>query len=72
MGDRFKYVYSILALLLVIFWGSFCVWITYRAMSELQATDILVSAGANVLLGAMINWNGNITQYWFRKAKTGD
>lgn len=68
-GDNFKYVYSIVLLVLTIGWAAFCVWITYKAASQLQAADILASAGANVLLGALINWAGNVNQYWFRKSK---
>jgi len=68
MGDRFKYIYSILLLVLTLAWAGFCVWITYRAVTQLLPADVLVSAGANVLLGALINWTGNVNQYWFRKA----
>jgi len=68
-SDTFKHIYSVLLLLLTIGWAAFCVWITYRAATQLQAADVLVSAGANVLLGALINWNGNVNQFWFRKAK---
>ncbi len=68
-GDKFKQVYSFFVLAITVLWAAFCVWITYRAVSELQATDVLASAGANVLLGALLNWCGNINQYWFRRAK---
>ena len=68
-SDKFKYVYSLILLALTVGWAAFCVWITYRAAIQLQVVDILASAGANVLLGALINWAGNVNQYWFRKSK---
>ena len=67
--DTFKHVYSFALLLFTVGWAAFCVWITYRAAVQLQVVDILASAGANVLLGALINWSGNINQYWFRRSK---
>ena len=67
--EKFKQVYSFFVLGVTIGWAVFCVWITYRACAELQAVDVLASAGANVLLGALINWVGNVNQFWFRRAK---
>ena len=68
-SEHFKQIYSFVLLGATILWAGFCVWITYKACAEKQVVDILASAGANVLLGALINWNGNINQFWFRKAK---
>ena len=67
--EQFKQRYSIVLLVLTLLWASFCVFITYRAITEQGTADILVTAGANVLLGALINWMGNVNQFWFRKAK---
>ncbi len=67
--DKFKQIYSFFVLATTVLWAVFCVWITYRAASELQAVDVLASAGANVLLGALLNWSGNVNQYWFRRSK---
>ena len=67
--ERFKQYYSFVLLIITILWAGFCVWITYKACLILQAVNILAAAGANVLLGALINWNGNVIQHWFRKAK---
>ncbi len=67
--SKFKFTYSILLLLLTIGWAGFCVWATYRAMDTLKDGDIIMAAGTGVLLGALINWTGNVNQYWFRKAK---
>mgnify|MGYP001568334439 CR=1 FL=1 len=67
--EQFKQIYSFVILGITTLWAGFCVWITYKACTEKQIVDILASAGANVLLGALINWNGNINQFWFRKAK---
>jgi len=68
-NEQFKQKYSIILLLLTIVWASFCVFITYFAVADKSTPDILASAGANVLLGALINWMGNVNQFWFRKAK---
>ena len=69
MGDRFKYIYSILLLVATIGWACFSVWITYKAATAKLTIDILASAGANVLLGALIKMLSDVNQYWFRKAK---
>ena len=67
--SKFKQLYAFVSLSVTIIWAAFCVWMTYRAVTDKAAVDILGTAGVNVLLGAMIAWNGNINQYFFRKAK---
>ena len=68
--ESFKQLYAFVNLGITVIWAGFCVWITYRAVMSKLAVDILVSAGANTLLGALIVWNGNINQFFFRKAKS--
>jgi len=67
--ERFKHWYSLIILCLTILWAAFCVWVTFHAVESLQAADIVATAGANALLGALIVWNGNINQHYFRKSK---
>ena len=67
-SNRFKYIYSILLLLITVFWAGFSVWITYKAASDKLTLDILASAGANILLGNLITMCVDVKQYWFRKA----
>jgi hypothetical protein len=67
--EQFKQVYAFVNLGITVIWAGFCVWITYQAVVSKLTVDILVSAGANALLGALIAWNGNIVQFFFRKAK---
>ena len=70
--EQFKQRYSVILLAVTIAWAAFCVVLTYLAASQKSTPDILASAGANVLLGALINWMGNVNQFWFRKAKPKD
>lgn len=68
--DKFKHRYAILVLFLTVIWAALCLYITYQAVTNLGVADIVTSAGANVLLGALIIWNANINQHYFRKGKT--
>ncbi|MDD4986738.1 MAG: hypothetical protein PHQ43_13375 [Dehalococcoidales bacterium] len=67
--DKFKYIYAFTLLMGTLAWASFCVYVTYKALCTLQEPDILTAAGANVLLGSLITWTGNVVQHYFRKAK---
>lgn len=67
--EEFKQKYAFVNLGVMIAWGLFCAWITYRAAVSKLVIDILTSAGVNVLLGAMIVWHGNIVQFFYRRAK---
>jgi hypothetical protein len=67
--EKFKQVYAFVNLGITVIWGAFCVWITFQAVASKLTVDILASAGANALLGALIVWHGNIVQFFFRRAK---
>ena len=71
-SERFKQIYAFVNLGLMLAWAGFCVWITFQAVASKLATDVLAAAGANLLLGALIAWNGNINQFYFRKAKPNE
>ena len=66
-NERFKQIYSFVLLGVTIAWAAFCVWITYRAVSEGGAVNILGAAGADALLGSLITWNALIIQHYYRK-----
>ncbi len=66
-GDRFKYIYSILLLLITVGWGAFCTWVTYKAATDKLTVDIVAATGAGVLLGGLLKMASDVNQYWFRK-----
>jgi len=66
-SSRFKEIYAFVVLGLTIAWAVFTVWITYRAVVTLNIANIVASSGAGILLGALVVWNGNINQFYFRK-----
>lgn len=68
-NDRFKQIYALLVFVLTIGWAVFTVFMTSRALLRKDEIDIMTSSGANILLGALIAWNGNISQHYFRKSK---
>jgi len=67
-----KWVYAFLTLLLTFGWAVFAVCLTWRAVQFKANLDIISAAGVDVLLGALIVWNGNINQHYFRKSKPED
>lgn len=71
-SNNFKHAYAILLLGLTFLWACFCVWITYMGLKTLNITTIVVSSGCDVFLGALIVWNGNINQHYFRKSTPED
>jgi len=68
-SEQFKQLFTLVTLVVTVFWAGFCVWITEKAATDKLTVDILAAAGANVLLGALINWTTLCVQFWFRKAK---
>lgn len=65
--DRFKHWYSFAVLFLTVAWAVFTVWITFKAIATLDVAEVVTASGANLLMGALIVWNGNINQFYFRK-----
>lgn len=72
IGDKFKYVYSVLLLLVTLGWAAFAVLITYRAAIDKLTIDIITSAGANIVLGILLKMLSDVNQFWFRKAPKGE
>ena len=67
--EKFKQLYAFFSLIMTLIWAAFCVLITYRALLNKEAIDILASSGANTMLGAMLVWNGNINQFFYRRER---
>ena len=68
-AERFKQVYALVLLGLTIAWAVFCVWITYRALTQGGEVNIIAAAGADFLLGSLATWDSLVVQHYFRKAK---
>ena len=69
--SKFKRIYSYLMLVVLLAWGAGNIYTVYRAIDLKTSVDILAAAGASAITGALIAWNGNIVQYWFRKRPGG-
>jgi len=64
-----KWIYTFVLLGATIGWAYFTVSVTKEAMT-IPVTDpstVLEASGASLLMGALIVWNGNVNQHWFRK-----
>ena len=66
-SDNMKWLYTFFLLLVTVAWAVFTVIVVRNAMAAPTTTGILEASGTNVLLGALIAWNGNVNQYFFRK-----
>lgn len=66
-SDQFKQRYALVLLFFTVGWAVFCVVMTYIAVKNQTAVDIVAASGASVLLGALITWMGNVNQFYFRK-----
>ncbi|MBA7657305.1 hypothetical protein ES703_65242 [subsurface metagenome] len=66
-GDKMKWLYTFLLLLITVGWAVFTVMIVRGALAEPSVVGILEASGTSVLLGALIGWNTLVVQYWFRK-----
>jgi hypothetical protein len=64
---KFKQIYAFFILIATIGWAVFAVVMTWYALKTCQAENILVAGGADLLLGSLIVWAGNVNQYFFRK-----
>jgi len=69
---NFKHAYAFILLGLTFLWAVFCVWITWQAIKMPTSTGVIVAAGSDSLLGALISWNALIIQHYFRKSTPED
>ena len=67
MNETMKWLYSFVILLLTVAWGLFSVYMTWNAVIAKTEVSIMSAAGADVLMGALLTWNGQIVIHWFRK-----
>jgi hypothetical protein len=62
-----KWVYSFTVLAATIGWGVYTLEAIINSVDTPSAREAMGASGASFLMGALIVWNGNINQYWFRK-----
>ncbi len=67
MKERMKWAYTFTLLLLTLLWAAFTVWVGLLTIGNPDALAIAGAMGASGLLGAMLTWNANVNQFWFRK-----
>ena len=66
-GDKMKWLYTFVLLLITVGWAVFTVMVVKNALGEPSVVGVLEASGTSVLLGALIGWNALVIQYWFRK-----
>lgn len=67
-GDLPKWVYTFVLLGATLAWAWFAVNIVAATLASPTSLGVLETSGASTLLGALIAWNANVNQFWFRKA----
>jgi len=68
MKEKMKWLYTFFLLIVTLGWAVFLVFIVWDALTfGPEPVDVVAAAGVGVLLGALIAWNGNVNQFWFRK-----
>lgn len=65
--EKCKWVYTFLLLILTIGWAVFTVNAVKDSIVEPNSVNAVEASGSSILLGALIVWNGNVNQHWFRK-----
>ena len=71
-GDIPKWIYTFTLLVATLWWARFLVLTVKGVITQPTELGIIEVAGVGVLLGALLSWNANIVQYWFRKAPPKD
>ena len=69
--ERWKWLYTFVLLIFTLLWAAYCVETVRNVVMSPDAAGVLEASGTSVVLGALIAWNGNVNQYWFRK-RPGD
>ena len=67
-GDLMKWLYTFVLLGATLAWARFTVLIVVETLASPTSLGVLEASGASILLGALIAWNANVNQFWFRKA----
>lgn len=71
-SNNFKHIYALVLLALTFGWACVCLYITWKTMTNPTSSSVLVTAGVDTLLGALISWNALIIQHYFRKSTPED
>lgn len=66
-GDGMKWLYTFVLLAVTLGWAIFTVFTVREAIIAPEAINVIEVSGTSVLLGALIAWNANVNQFWFRK-----
>lgn len=68
MQDKYlRWGYTFILLLLTLGWAAFVMLMVRWTTDQPNATNIVELSGTSAVLGALIVWNGNVNQFWFRK-----
>ena len=65
--EKCKWLYTFLLLIITIGWAVFTIFMVREALNEPTPVNVIEASGSGVLLGALITWNNDVKQYWFRK-----
>jgi len=69
MKDRtLKWIYAFVMMICTIGWATFLVVYLINHADNPTTSEMYAASGAGALLGALIVWNGNINQHYFRKS----
>lgn len=68
--STFKQTYAFTNLGMVMFWGIVLLAVVIRAFLVAPGVgDVVAAAGVGALMGALIVWNTNINQHYYRKGR---
>ena len=66
-SENCKWIYTFLLLIMTMAWATFTIFAVKDALNEPTPINVIEASGSGVLLGALIAWNNDVKQYWFRK-----
>lgn len=67
MTSKMKWAYTFFLLIMTLAWAVFTVQVVGNAIADPSSINVIEASGTSVFLGALIAWNGNVNQHWFRK-----
>ncbi len=73
MEDRnLRWAFTFVLLFLTVGWAGFVMWMVWFTANKPSPVNVMELSGVSVLLGALIVWNGNVNQFWFRKKPSSE
>jgi len=73
MDDKsWRWFYTFTILMVTVGWAAFVMYMVKWTMINPNPINVVELSGVSVLLGALIVWNGNVNQFWFRKKPPKD